>query len=186
MRKALSHFVVLIGFSTMARAGILIEPYFGYDTGDSKTTTVVGNIEGKDTISGPSFGLRLGYKFMIPWIALDYSLSEQSYDNGGKKDWKKTSLGAVIGADIPFGLRIFGGYGFDEKFKGDGGTETSGTYTKVGLGMGLVPMVAVNLEYIMHKIEKIKNGSVEVDADTIYSKQEYNSIFLSISAPFNL
>lgn len=186
MRKAFSLFVVLIGLSTVAHAGILIEPYFGYDTGDSKTTLIVGNIEGKDTVSGPSFGLRLGYKFMIPWIALDYSLSEQSYDNGGKKDLKKTALGAVIGADIPFGLRIFGGYGFDEKFRGENSLEFSGTYTKVGLGMGLVPMVAVNLEYIMHKIEKVKNGSVEVNADTLYSKQEYNSIFLSISAPFNL
>lgn len=178
MKKAISLFLFLTVFAGFAHAGILIEPNVGYDTGTTKAVDI-SDFESSSTVSGVSYGLRLGYKFLVPWVALDYSLADLKSEG---TDIKRTALGAVIGADLPIGLRIFGGYGFDNKLKVEGGSEFSGTYTKVGLGMSLVPMIALNAEYIMHKMEKIDDA----DIDTSYKKWEYNSIYLSLSIPFNL
>ena len=178
MKKALTILLLTVCLGGFAHAGILIEPNVGYDFGDAKRTTLLG-VSGTESISGVSYGLRLGYKFLVPWVALDYSMSDQK--NEDNESYKKTALGAVIGADLPIGIRIFGGYGFDEKFDNEG-AELAGTYTKVGLGMKLVPMIAFNVEYIMHKLEKVD----DVDVDTLFSKAEYNSIYLSLSIPFNL
>jgi hypothetical protein len=137
-------------------------------------------------------GLRLGYKFMLPWVALDYRLSsgEEVTDSTTLQKIKaeQTQLGVTAGVDLPL-IRLFAGYGFDNKYTfkpTSGDVVFKGSYTKVGAGMSILPFVKLNLEYIMNTYSKISTGGVEFDRSALYNKFEHNTVFLSVSAPFNL
>lgn len=179
-----------LGFEK-AYAGFLIEPYLGYSTGSISgkyTPTYGGGVfSGKET--GAGFGARLGYSFLIPFVAFDYSIKNLKYksDNGGTDtDDTATEMALVVGANLPI-VRLFAGYGFDAAIKQKSDTSTStlkGTFTKVGVGFKLIPMVAVNLEYFMYTVKKYESSGTTFDADTIFSELTYNPIFLSVSVPF--
>jgi len=194
MKKIFALLTIVFGFSTAAQAGLLIEPYLGYYYGTTISRGVTSSIDVTDTSTGLGYGLRLGYKFMVPWVAIDYSASsgtnETDYPPGtANVDYAWTGIGVSVGADLPLGLRIFGGYGFTDKavLKYTSGDDTlTGSYTKVGLGFRLIPMLSLNAEYIMHSYTKYDNGTTKVDLDTVYSSFSSNAVLVSISAPLNL
>lgn len=182
---------VLTLFTVTANAGILVEPFLGFGGSTVKTEDTNG-IPGSDTSTGVGMGLRLGYKFLVPWVALDYRLSsgEKVTDSvtQEKIDGSQTQLGVTGGVDLPL-VRFFAGYGFDNKFTlkpTNGDTTFKGTYTKVGVGFSLIPMLKLNLEYIINKYPKFTQGGTEYDLSALYNKLEHNTVFLSVSAPFNL
>ncbi len=201
MKKIFAVLAVMIGMSSAAHAGILIEPYLGYETGDF-TYKFVGAVdptgtEYKDSLSGVSYGMRLGYKFLLPWIALDYTSGSgtdkvDSKFASSNQDFTRSSLAAVVGVNLPL-IRAWAGYGFSNELtlKGANGandTKFKGTYLKAGVGLGFIPFVSVNLEYKINDIKKVDLGAGvgEQDKSVVYDSTKNDSIMLSVSVPFNL
>ncbi len=184
-------FILFFGFSANA---ILIEPYFGYEVGKTSTTSASDGSNSSSDTTGTALGLRLGYKFLLPWVALDYTtVSGKSKGSTAETDFTRSSLGAVVGADLPIGLRVYAGYGFQDDFKdkgtnGDPDQITKGTYTKGGIGFKIIPMVALNLEHTIHSYNKVNLGAGAGDENisTYFSKVEYNTTMLSLSVPISL
>lgn len=184
----------LIVFFSYSAHAILIEPYLGYEAGKSNSTAASDGSKTSSDTTATALGLRLGYKFLLPWVALDYtSVSGKAKLSGTESDFTRSSLGAVVGADLPIGLRVYAGYGFQNESKdkgtnGDPDTVSKGTYTKGGIGFKIIPMVSLNLEYTMHKYNKVNLGAGAGDEDIskYFSKVEYNTTMLSLSVPISL
>lgn len=184
--------LVFLSFSQMSHAGLLVEPYLNYTSGSLQLTSLAGD-ESKYEYSGPDIGLRLGYKFIIPWFALDYS---GSVGSSGKTDLinyeaTRNQLGAVIGVDVPFGVRLYAGYGFQNDLNLKNGVSelkfSGGNSTKIGIGLGMIPLLSINFEYCVNKYNKFSNETTEAaDIAGTYSKQNFTTTHVSISAPFNL
>lgn len=188
--------VFLLMIQMTAKAGLMLEPYLGYDFGQMDYQFKSGTRQLTDKTTNTALGARLGYKFLIPWIAVDFNLGSgknTADSNSGQQDqdFSKTSLGVVVGADLIMGLRIFGGYGFTNEMKLKGVNNAAdekytGSYTKGGLGYKIIPMLAVNAEYIMHKFAKYDNGTTNRDMDAVYKSFDYNTVLISLSVPFSL
>jgi opacity protein-like surface antigen len=199
MKKLFAVLAMAIGMSSAAHAGILIEPYLGYETGDSMFKYVPSvdpsGTEFTDSITGASYGMRLGYQFMIPWVALDYSAGTQTAkaDKGRDGyDLTKSSLGAVVGVSLPL-VRAWAGYGFSNEMtkKGTAGNPDNkfkGTYLKAGVGLGILPLLELNLEYKINDLKKVDfgAGAGEQDKSDVFDSTKYDTIMFSISVPFNL
>jgi hypothetical protein len=182
---------VLALFTVSAHAGILVEPYLGFGASTVKTEDTSG-VPGSDSSTGIGMGLRLGYKFLLPWVALDYRLSsgEKLTDSvtQEKINASQTQMGVTGGVDLPL-VRLFAGYGFDNKFTvkpSSGDVVFKGTYTKLGAGFSLIPLIKINLEYIINTYPKFSTGGTEYDRSVSYNKFDHTTLFLSVSAPFNL
>lgn len=198
MKKFLTLFTVLIGMSSAAHAGLLVEPYLGYMFGDLKYKSVGGGqTEYTDNLSGMAYGLRLGYKFVMPWVALDYTgysgTAKNGVAGGTDYDYSGYALGAIVGVDLPMMFRFWGGYGFQNNLtkKGTNGVpdrKFTGTYTKVGVGFKGFPMVSLNAEYIINRFNKVDfgGGSGFEELSGFYSTFDANLLLLSVSIPFNL
>lgn len=191
MNKLLSVLVLVLG--VQAKAGVLIEPFLGYDQTTLKNTDLSGTNSGA-TDSGTDYGARLGYRFNQGfWLAAEYTggsgKSKSDIVGTADQDYTKTALGAVIGYDSGR-FRFWGGYGFSDKitFKQTGSTDTdaAGTNLKVGLGFIAANHVSVNLEYIIPKYTKLTSSGVEYDVATLYSKFDTSGAMLSVSFPFDL
>jgi hypothetical protein len=194
MNKLLLILAVFFGVQ-VAQAGILIEPYLGYETGSFKYAEVgTPDSSFTDTITGTGMGLRLGYKFLIPWVALDYTTvsgkgkagdpTEENYDI------TQTGMAAVVGADIPL-LRAWLGYGFSNESvrkatANSVETKLKGTYTKVGVGFKFIPFVSLNAEYKINNDDKVEGSGFSSNKSDVFSSLSNNSLMISVSAPFNL
>lgn len=183
-------------FHAQAGAGIMIEPWVGYESGKMKCTTSGGSDCGGD-VTGMHYGARLGYKSIVGlWVAGEYNGSsglKTTQPNGDPDmDAKHTSIGATVGFDMLFGLRAFAGYNFSENLEttdsaGDTDKFYGGSSTKIGVGYKL-PMIplAFNLEMNSATYKKYKgsNGTV-YDIDTVFSTFKHTGYILSVSAPFD-
>lgn len=197
MKKIFAIFAVLFGISSLAQAGILVEPYLGYQMGDMKYTwdsavTPYGGTSNTDKLSGTAFGLRLGYKFLLPWVALDYTGTTGSMkgDVLPDTDYTGTSLGVTAGVDLPI-VHPYAGYGFSNQLTIKGTSSSTefkykGTYLKAGVGLGFIPFVDVKLEYQMNTFDKVDTGSGEVDKSVLFSDFNYNTFMIGVSLPLNL
>lgn len=198
MKKIFAMIAITLGMSYAAKAGIMIEPYLGYHGGDTVyqfTTLGGGGPEYTDTASGTGFGLRLGYKFLLPWVALDYATFNGTYKDGvpgnSNYDYSMTNMSVVVGVDLPIMLRAWAGYGFSDKGTlkfTSSETKTEGTSTKIGLGFKGFPFVSINAEYIMTTPTKLDygHGSGKEDVDLYYKSLKPNFFLISVSVPWNL
>lgn len=193
MKKIFATIAILCGISSAAQAGLMIEPYIGYEMGDITLDPVSGS-ESTFSNSGVGYGLRLGYQMLVPFLALDYRVSSgTSKPNvGTDQDYTSSSLGAVVGVDLPL-IRAWAGYGFSNEatlkgLGGDADTKYKGTYTKAGIGLGFLPIVSINAEYIMNNFSKVNfgEGAGDESRSTYYDSIKNNMVFISVSAPFDL
>jgi hypothetical protein len=193
MKKILAAFAFILGTSSLAHAGMMIEPYLGYEFSDLKYQ-FIGQSEYTDKLSGTGLGLRLGYKMLLPWFALDYTTvsgkGKTDYPGSANYDYTRSSLGAVVGVDLPL-IRGWIGYGFSNDYtqKGEGLVQDrkfKGTYTKLGVGLGILPFVSLNAEYQMNDLKKVDFGTGEQDKSDVFTSTKNDSIMLSVSIPFNL
>lgn len=168
MKKFVAIFAVLLGVSSISQAGILVEPYVGYEMG--KTENPDGKLEGTQA------GLRLAWKSPVMlWLGVDgtFGVSGKAKpDNFPETDVTRTTIYAVAGVDLPILLRGWVGYGFSDELKFDSGTE-KGTSTKIGVGFTGLPFVSLNLEYVTEKI----------DSNNLDLKN--NAYVLSVSLPLS-
>jgi hypothetical protein len=195
MKKIFAVFAVALGMSSAAHAGILVEPYLGYEMGDIKYKFVGSSVDHTDSTSGVSYGLRVGYKFLIPWVALDYTSGTATAKPDPAStdyDLTKSSLGAVVGVSLPL-IRAWAGYGFSNEItnKGTSGnpdTKFKGNYLKAGVGLGILPLVDINLEYKINDLKKVDlgQGAGDQDKSAVFDSNKYDTIMISVSVPFNL
>lgn len=187
-------FTALFAFFSIsvANASFMIEPYLGYASMSFKSTfnATNGGIENSDTGTGTLYGLRLGYQLLIPYVALDYTgLSGTCKTGAGSASCSGTQLGIVAGASLPL-IRPYAGYGFSNEIKINGvnGSDSQtwkGTYTKLGLGLGFIPIITVNLEYLMNNFSKYESGSLSGSTGDYFSSKSSNFIYLTVSYPIS-
>lgn len=155
MKKFLAVCAVILGFSSFAQAGIMIEPYLGYEMGTTK------NSNGK--LDGAQYGLRLAYKAPIFfWGGLDATMGNLTSkpDGGSNSDLKRTTIYGVLGVDFPILLRAWVGYGASNQLKGDSAKMTGSAY-KVGVGFTGLPFVSVNFEYMNEKHDDMDGSKID-------------------------
>src|SRR5438445_4281870 len=149
MKKLLISLALILGFSGVAHANIMIEPYLGYDMG--KFTDPDGKT------SGAVIGGRLAYKAPVMlWFGLDGAFETGGKfkpDSGTDSDFKRTTFYGVVGVDLPILFRVWAGYGFSDEFKFDSPSlKSTGNNFKLGLGFTGLPFVSLNVEYVKAKV----------------------------------
>jgi hypothetical protein len=176
MKKLFAVCALIIGFSSVSHAGIMLEPYLGYEMGTTKDN------DGK--LDGTQLGLRLAWTAPIMfWAGLDYTMGVSAKfkpDASGApdSDAKRSTLYAVAGVDFPILLRAWFGYGFKNELKlDDYDQKLEGTSTKLGVGFTGLPFVSLNLEYLMEDYDKVNGNSLST-----HSKN--NAYVLSVSLPW--
>lgn len=187
-------FLFVFALATTARAGIMIEPYLGYELGSEAKLESGGTNDGGKT-SGLDLGLRVAYTLpVMVWIGLDYSMMSDgkfkgdSSANDGKMD--RSNLYLDVGVDLPILARAWVGYGLmnSAKLKFDGGGSTTlkkGTNLKFGVGFTALPIVSLNLEYFMHDYKDYDSSTgASGSTSDIWSTHKENGLLLSVSAPF--
>lgn len=198
MKKILFIFTFIFAFQIKSQAGILLEPYVGYNAlvSDYAFGSGAGVLNGQSfklDSTGLGYGARLGYSFAMVFVAFDYSSTTlkstvKTQPTGATitvtGDDTPTEMAGVVGANFGF-LRPFVGYVFDVQSK-NSNTTTFGNGYKAGLGFSLLPKVKLNLEYKMFTFTKSKTGSTET---TFGASQTYKSVtssgfFVNVSFPF--
>jgi hypothetical protein len=173
--------VASIGLLTArpAHAAILLEPYLGYEFGKLKYS---GTPSADFDVTSAALGARLGYAFPVVFIAADYStlLGGSAKDSAGNKaDATGSQLFAEVGAHLPL-IRGYLGYGLMNTLElSSNGTSTkfeNGTAIKAGIGTTILPMVAINLEYITSTYDKV--GGITT------SNYKSDLFMLNVSLPF--
>lgn len=193
MKKFFAIYVLLMALQVQqANAGVLLEPYIGYEQAPMDVVTVTPT-DVSATDSGMFYGVRAGYRFADGlWLGAEYSAGS---GNGKPKDatqadstYSKSAMSAVVGYDHG-DFRVWGGYGLSDKmtFKDTTGeTNFTGTNYKLGVGYKPVPSMSVNLEYLVPTYTKYNmNGGTDADVSTMFSKMSGSSTQLSVSMPFD-
>ena len=179
-------------FSSVSQAGILMEPYLGYEMGKIKWTQPDGTSVSQDN-SAANGGLRLGLRHMGLWIAADgdFSFAGKSKPSSGTSDdYTALTVSATLGYDFMNRLRIYAGAGFLDsiELKDSLGVKTtyySGTPFKVGLGYWLFPHMCINFEYDSHDYKKVKGtGYDESISDAGFSTVKSTSYMVNFSFPY--
>ncbi len=173
--------LILFFSASNASAGLLLEPYLGYNI-----TAIESGNDGT-AAKGPMIGGRVGFTFASTFfIALDYSTGDLSWEPEGgvnvKLEGTMTRTGVTAGMDIPIApLRAWAGYyqadyepsGSGYKYKAE-----DGTGYKLGLGITVLPIIDINVEYFSGKYDKLNDVSV--------SNVKEKGLMLSLSAPFDI
>ena len=191
--------IVATLISANAMAGILIEPYLGYESGAMPATANADNFDGLDAsgkTSGSVAGMRLGFTFaFMLWLALDASNENGNFKYSGlstigeDSKFDRSTSWLTVGFDFPILFRAWAGVGSVSRmnFKSDSDITLNGGSTKVGLGFTGLPFLSVNLEYIMNTYDKIntkdtKDGKVK----DVFSDLKDNHVVLSVSLPLDI
>ncbi|MEQ1876813.1 MAG: outer membrane beta-barrel protein [Bdellovibrionia bacterium] len=182
-----------------AQAGVLLEPYAGYNAllVDFTLGSAAGAAAGqgfKSDATGVGFGARLGFTLPMFFAAVDYSSA--TLKNSLKDvpvglpvsatDTTNTNLGLTAGLNLAI-VRPYFTYIFDSQSKSDSST-TFGTGYRFGLGFKIVPMVSVNLEYAMATYTKSKDTAgteTTIDDAGFFKSVKASGYALTVSAPFS-
>lgn len=190
---------LVAGISTRAEAGILVEPFLGYQVmmSDVKFGAGAGALDGQSVKvdgTGLGYGLRAGVTLPMLFAAVDYSMANLSsslkeapagFTLSGSSQ-ARTTLGLTAGIDLPL-LRPYVGYIFDDQSKDDTST-MSGSGFKLGVGLTVFPMIKLNAEYQMVTYTKSKDSSgteTTFGGSESISSASASGFFLNLSAPFD-
>ncbi len=160
--------LVLVG--QIANAGGFVEPYIGYANSKLEGTFIpaLGGTSTESKVKGPVLGLRAGYQFVLPWVALEVSQFNGEDDSSPSNDVKGTDIGVTAGLSLPI-VRPYAGYVFSSKTE-VGSTEYTGTAMKVGVGFGFLPLVHLNVELINTEFKEINGNDIGVFFSDLKSK----------------
>ncbi len=161
-------------FTPGASAGILIEPYLGYESGQN---TAVGSGDFSSKTTGVVGGLRLAYSLpLLVWFGADYSMmpggTAKPDFSGSSYTVSRSDLYAVVGVDLPILLRFWAGYGLVNSMvhKKPSGDETysAGSNMKIGVGVKLIPLFNIYLEAYKHQSATVPATITGTYADVGY------------------
>lgn len=194
---------MILSAGAKAHAGLLFEPYVGYGLGSYKfrgssdnpivamqDATTHGNIDGF------AYGAKAGLMFSGYFLGAEYqALRGQKKQDGLNESisWNNSSLFAMVGLQFGMGLRLSAGMTVDSVMphRSEESTEPERTiYTgqaqKLSVGFRYRMPIALNVDYIQYKFEKLKQADTEVKIKERYSKSDYSTIMVSISFPFDI
>lgn len=170
MKNLLVVAAMVLGFASVSQAGILLEPYVGYESSKSDGAT--------ESATGTDMGLRLAYTLPVFfWGGLDVTTG--TLKQSGSDDLTRTTMGAVVGVNLPILFRLWASYGFSNELKTDAG-KLKGTNTKIGVGFTGLPFVSLNLEMLTDTITEIEAGGISATVDS-----KSTGYLVSVSLPFN-
>jgi len=158
--------IATLSFAPQSRADLLLEPYLGYHTGEWE---IAGN--GED-MSGITYGARVGYKNMGLMLGIDYMMGMWEDESNPKNDVTPNDLGLFVGYEAPMMVRFYGvlspgPLNPELKFKNTGGsTKYEGSTMKFGIGFTALPMVAINVEYLLGTYDEADGNSMNQDLET--------------------
>ena len=180
MKHSLRILSLALALSTpFAHAGVLLEPFVGYQVGKTQQT---GQNDHK--FKTTNYGARVGYKKMGLMVGGEYLTGQGTEDSGSPAaKLTTTNIGAFVGYEFPILLRVYGVYAFDAKFDRKVGTSTTnyagGNSIKLGVGLTTLPFIAINLEYI-------KATYAKADGNDLTNDLTAGTYGLSVSLPFSL
>jgi hypothetical protein len=182
MKKLIIVWLAIFAFSSTANAGLLVEPFAGYDfsmSGEHKTSAGATT---EVKFSNFEVGGRLGWIFN--WLGLgiefDWKNPNWEFNDGTKFKTSVTNFGAFLG--LYLGKRaewmVRGKYIFMGKAKSDKAapspfvTELKGTGYGVDLGYRFLHWLALNVEYTMNTYDDpggINSGDETKTSDLLVS-----------------
>ncbi len=191
--------ILLIGVfvltSHVAYAGLLLEPYLGYESGSFSVETAAG-AKGDATTKGMSFGGRAAVTFPMMFVGVDYQTgtTDALFDGDSTSEtYTRKTLYLVAGARTPMGLRLFAGYGlmnsltYKIKSLDSNAVFSGGTTFKAGLGYQFIKFLALNVEYISRTYTTLKIDSFpDFGFKDFYKKFDDSGVFLSLSVPLEI
>lgn len=186
MKQLLTVFSILL-VSKFSYAGLVFEPYLGYQMGAAKTTTVSGNNTTDSKDKGTVIGARVGYSFLVPWVALDYSMYSGKDDGSPESDLKQTNLGVAVGVQMIPLVRPYAGYILSAKNESDNGTgavTVKGTGMKVGIGLKILPLVNINIEYAKYDYKDLEGVGSYTSVSDVFSDFQYTTTTIGLSYVF--
>ncbi|MFZ3231683.1 MAG: hypothetical protein WA160_15855 [Pseudobdellovibrio sp.] len=181
LKTALIATFASLTISQTASAGLLIEPYLGYLSGQQKQSS-------SSKYTGTEFGARIGYTTMLGLaLGAEYAGTSTSDDNSPKNDQTSGDIGIFVAYKFPVLFRVFGTYIPSPELKNtsSGLTTTlkSGNVMKLGVGYTGLPFININFEYISASYSKVEAFGASADLSPSISTTGYA---ISIGAPFNL
>jgi hypothetical protein len=158
---------------TFVHADLLIEPIVGIHMGGKD-----GQAPNRDKFTGNGYGARIGVQKLGLMAGIDYQSHGITIKDNPTEDASMTETSLFVGYDAPILFRVWAAYllSGEVKYKGGTGKDTDGSGFKVGVGLKLIPLLSLNLEY--RKYEYAKNNGNKIDPVS-----ENNSMFLSVSLP---
>ena len=163
-------FVATLGFTKVAHAGGMFEPYVGYGmgkAGGSKTYT----------ISGIYYGARLAYKDGSFFAGGEYQGAKMTWDTSPSQDTTGTDIGVVLGYELTAGVRLYGNYFITSKLKTGSNSGIEGTALKAGVGFKVMDPILMNVEYYMATYTK------DDDGNTMGANINSNIVMVNFSIP---
>lgn len=184
--------LVALCFAFGANAGLLVEPYVGYQISGFETDyTVSGTTtELAYVTNGVNLGARLGYSYLLFMAGIDYSYGTLSNDlDTGSitiEDIDATRFGIFAGVELPILARAWATYYVNANYEA-GSDEYKGTGYGLGVGFTGLPFVSLNLEYRALTFDEIvgDTGTTKLPTST-YDEYTASEIFLSVSLPLDL
>ncbi|HEX4923979.1 MAG TPA: hypothetical protein VFV50_07830 [Bdellovibrionales bacterium] len=193
MRTNLWIFVIsamlTLSCGSLASAALLLEPGVAYRTG-----TYDGGAGNTGKVTGVGLNARAAFALPVLFAGVDlsYMFGNTTPDNGPSSDTTAVSFGPVVGASLPaLPLRLWAAYLLwdysTQKISGPPSYDviSSGTAMKLGLGYTAIPLLSVNLEYVMHTYTKAENKLTSTTSD-LSPNVKSNEIVISASVPFEL
>lgn len=176
------------------RAGWVLEPYLGYETG-RHTMKDNADFDASGKTSMTLFGFRGGWAhargFWITLDALSGFAGKFSYDdpvNGADSKTARMDLGLTAGFDFPRAGRAYLGYVVAPELRMDPGTGTEEKYLggfgfKIGIGYTLLRNLAINLEYYGSFPKKYEIGDASGDISETFNQFSESGYRFVLSFP---
>lgn len=196
--KHLFLILAFLGFMGSANASILIEPSLSIDLSKNDLAPKGSgtDMSGKATLIDP--GVRLGYESMLGlFVAADYQMAmsgKYTLSNApGAPDTKmsRSQLWLDVGYDAPLLFRVWAGYAVINKMtlSPDGIPDiqyTGGSSIKLGVGFNVIPLLSINVEYLMNKWSKVEVGGFSQSTSDAYESSKGNAILVGVSIPLTI
>jgi hypothetical protein len=169
-------FALFFCLGTAAQAGILLEPFMAYETGKFKAPG------GESDAAGTSFGARVGYSMLGLFGALEYNVGSLTAKGTPDVTFSSNDMGLTVGYKFPILFQAYATYFLTSKASSSVSDVSGGGGTRIGFGYTGLPFVALNVEMVSRKYNKLTPaGAAEVDQDN-----DLNTTAISLSLPFNL
>ncbi len=184
MKTLTKQFILAIfavfAFNQAAQAGLLLEPYIGYASGQEKQTTTAN-------YKGTEYGARVGYSILGFAAGAEYSAISFTDDSTPSQTLTNGDLGFFVAYKFPVLFRAFASYAPSSEIKdsSNGITSTlkSGNAMKIGVGYTGFPFININFEYQTSTYSKINSSGVDFPLSPSLTTTGYA---ITISAPFYL
>ena len=110
---------------------------------------------------------------------MDYTASTQKAVYSPAVDANKSSIGITAGLDFPL-VRLYAGYGIDSRLslKDSANSVYKGTSTKAALGVKILMVLDLNVEYCMNTYTKLTTATV-TDQSLVSTTNNSTGAFLS-------